>query len=174
MFAACTFHPELGDEPNKADKSHDPEDAFYHVFEMNTDGSGRRQLTHGKYDDFDARYLPGGDILFLSTRKGTALQCSQWFSDDTRTADHSDSYVRCGGDNYRPVPVFRFMRWTPEAVTSPRSRPRELQWAPSVADDGRILYTRWDYIDRFKGHFFSLWFANQDGTNPQLVYGNYT
>ncbi len=43
-----------------------------------------------------------------------------------------------------------------------------------MADDGRILYTRWDYIDRFNGHFFSLWSVNQDGTNPQLVYGNYT
>ena len=100
------IHPELADEQNKADKSHVPEDAFYHVFEMNVDGSGRRQLTHGKYDDFDARYLPGGDIVFLSTRKGTALQCSQSFSDSTRTADHPDSYVRCGGDDYRPVPVF--------------------------------------------------------------------
>ena len=27
-----------------------------------------------------------------------------------------------------------------------------------------------DYIDRFNGHFFSLWSANQDGGNPQLVY----
>ena len=43
-----------------------------------------------------------------------------------------------------------------------------------MADDGRILYTRWDYIDRFNGHFFSLWSTNPDGTNPQLVYGNYT
>ena len=43
-----------------------------------------------------------------------------------------------------------------------------------MASDGRILYARWDYIDRFNGHFESLWSANQDGTNPQLVYGNYT
>jgi hypothetical protein len=49
-----------------------------------------------------------------------------------------------------------------------------LVWTPSVANDGRILYTRWDYIDRFNGHFFSLWSTNPDGTNPQLVYGNYT
>ncbi len=142
---------------------------------MNTDGSGRRQLTHGKYDDFDARYLPGGDILFLSTRKGTALQCSQWFSDDTRTADHSDSYVRCGGDNYRPVPVFTLHAMDAGGGNiRPLSAFENFEWAPSVADDGRILYTRWDYIDRFNGHFFSLWSANQDGTNPQLVYGNYT
>ncbi|MHC4646859.1 MAG: HzsA-related protein, partial [Planctomycetota bacterium] len=47
-------------------------------------------------------------------------------------------------------------------------------WNPALANDGRILYTRWDYIDRFNGHFFSLWSTNTDGTNPQLVYGNFT
>jgi Hydrazine synthase alpha subunit middle domain len=62
-----------------------------------------------------------------------------------------------GGGNIRPLSAFE-----------------NFEWAPSVANDGRILYTRWDYIDRFNGHFFSLWSANQDGTNPQLVYGNYT
>lgn len=175
LFAACTYHPELADEPNKADKARVPEDAFYHVFEMNIDGSQRRQLTRGKYDDFDARYLPGGDIVFLSTRKGTAIQCTEWFSESTRLADNPDSYVRCGGDNYRPVPVF-----TMHAMSQDGSRIRPLsafenfEWTPSVASDGCILYTRWDYIDRFNGHFFSLWSANQDGTNPQLVYGNYT
>jgi hypothetical protein len=56
----------------------------------------------------------------------------------------------------------------------PLSAFENFEWAFSVADDGRILYSRWDYIDRFNGHFFSLWSANQDGTNPQLVYGNYT
>jgi hypothetical protein len=175
LFAACTFHPKLADEQNKADKSHVPEDAFYHVFEMNVDGSGSRQLTHGKYDDFDARYLPGGDIVFLSTRKGTALQCSQSFSDSTRAVDHPDSYVRCGGDDYRPVPVFTLHAMDPGGGNiRPLSAFENFEWAPSVANDGRILYTRWDYIDRFNGHFFSLWSANQDGTNPQLVYGNYT
>jgi len=175
LFAACTFHPELANEPNKADKARVPENAFYHVFEMNLDGSHRRQLTHGKYDDFDPRYLPGGDILFLSTRKGTALQCSQSFSDSTRDADHPDSYVRCGGDDYRPVPVFTLHAMDAEGGSiRPLSAFENFEWAPSVANDGRILYTRWDYIDRFNGHFFSLWSANQDGTNPQLVYGNYT
>ena len=31
------------------------------------------------------------------------------------------------------------------------------EWTPSVASDGTILYARWDYIDRFNGHFMSLW-----------------
>lgn len=175
VFAYCRFHPGLADEPNKADKSRVPEDAFYHVYEMNADGSGCRQLTFGRYDDFDPRYLPSGEIAFVSTRKGTAIQCSQWFSDSTRSEDHPDSYVRCGGDNYRPVPVFTLHAMTPNGSSiRPLSAFENFEWAPSVAQDGRILYTRWDYIDRFNGHFFSLWSANQDGTNPQLVYGNYT
>ena len=37
--------------------------------ELNVDGTGVRRLTHGIYDDFDARYLSNGDIVFLSTRK---------------------------------------------------------------------------------------------------------
>jgi len=175
LFAYCRFHPELADEQNKADKARVPEDAFYHLFEMNVDGSARRQLTHGKYDDFDARYLPSGEIAFVSTRKGTAIQCSQWFSDSTRDADHPDSYVRCGGDNYRPVPVFTLHGMDADGRNlRPLSAFENFEWAPSVANDGRLLYTRWDYIDRFNGHFFSLWSANQDGSNPQLVYGNYT
>jgi hypothetical protein len=56
----------------------------------------------------------------------------------------------------------------------PLSAFENFEWTPAVANDGCILYTRWDYIDRFNGHFFSLWSANQDGSNPQLVYGNYT
>jgi hypothetical protein len=175
LFAYCRYHPELADEPNKADKARVPEDAFYHIYEMNVDGSSRRQLTHGKYDDFDARYLPGGELAFVSTRKGTAIQCSQWFSDSTRDADLPDSYVRCGGDNFRPVPVFTLHGMDAAGRNlRPLSAFENFEWSPSVANDGRLLYTRWDYIDRFNGHFFSLWSANQDGGNPQLVYGNYT
>jgi Tol biopolymer transport system component len=55
---------------------------------MNVDGTSRRQITRGKYDDFDPRYSPNGDIIFVSTRKGTAIQCSQWFSDSTRQQNH--------------------------------------------------------------------------------------
>jgi cytochrome c553 len=152
-----------------------PEDAFYHVFEMNIDGSGRRQLTRGRYDDFDARYLPSGEIVFLSTRKGAFLQCTKANTATTMKADLPDSYVRCGGDNYRPVSVFTLHVMNADGENlRPISAFENFEWTPSVANDGRILYTRWDYIDRFNGHFYSLWSTNPDGTNPQLVYGNYT
>jgi hypothetical protein len=175
LFAYARFYHGLFDEKNKADKSRVPEDAFYHIFEMNADGSEVFQLTHGRYDDFDPRYLPNGDIVFVSTRKGQALQVSKAYSEKTRFADLPDSYVRCGGDNWRPVPVFTLHVMDAEGKNfRPLSAFENFEWTPSVGNDGRLLYTRWDYIDRFNGHFFSLWSANQDGTNPQLVYGNYT
>lgn len=175
LFAYARFHPGLADEPNKADKARVPEDAFYQLYEVGVDGGGLRQLTRGRYDDFDGRYLPEGGVLFLSTRKGLALQATPAYSDSTRFAEMPDSYVRCGGDNYRPVPVFTLHGMDGDGRNlRPLSAFENFEWTPSVANDGRILYTRWDYIDRFNGHFFSLWSANQDGTSPQLVYGNYT
>jgi hypothetical protein len=175
LFAYCKYYPQVPDLPNKATKVSVPEEAFYHVFEMNLDTGGVRQLTRGRYDDFDARYLPNDDIVFLSTRKGVFLQTCKANTAATATADLPDSYVRCGGDNYRPVPVFTLHTMDGQGKNMrPISAFENFEWTPAVANDGRILYTRWDYIDRFNGHFFSLWSTNPDGTNPQLVYKNFT
>ncbi|MBI5818260.1 MAG: discoidin domain-containing protein [Verrucomicrobia bacterium] len=175
LFAYCRYYPHVPELKDKVTKSNLPEDAFYHVYEMNLDGSGRRQLTRGRYDDFDARYLPGGDIVFLSTRKGVFLQCSPANTAATTRGDLADSYVRCGGGDFRPVPVFTLHAMDARGGNlRPISAFENFEYTPSVANDGRILYTRWDYIDRFNGPFFSLWSTHPDGTNPQLVYGNYT
>jgi len=175
LFAWCRFHPEVPDLKDKAHKPNLPEDAFFHIFEVGVDGSGLRQLSRGRYDDFDPRYLPDGRIVFLSTRKGCFLQCTRANSAATAAADLPDSYVRCGGDEYRPVPVFTLHTMDDQGGTiRPLSAFENFEWSPEVAADGQVLYTRWDYIDRFNGHFFSLWSTHPDGTMPQLVYGNYT
>ncbi len=175
LFAYAKHYPHVPDLRDKANKANLPEDAFYHVFEMELASGKVRQLTRGRYDDFDARYLPDGDIVFLSTRKGTALQTCPTRTAATLAADLPDSYVRCGGDNYRPVPVFTLHVMDADGKNiRPISAFENFEWTPSVANDGRILYCRWDYIDRFNGHFFSLWSTNPDGTNAQLVYKNYT
>jgi hypothetical protein len=174
LFAYCKYYPHVAGI-EKVDKAKLPEDVFYNLFEMNIDGSGVRQITRGQYDDFDGRYLPNGQIVFLSTRKGQFIQCGKASATATQRRSLPDSYVRCGGDEMRPVPVF-----TLHAMDRDGSNLRAIsafenfEWTPSVADDGRILYARWDYIDRFNGPFMSLWSTNQDGTNPQLVYGNFT
>jgi len=175
LFAFCRFYPHVAQIGNKVIKQDLPEDAFYHLFEMNVDGSGVRQLTRGYYDDFDARYLPNGDIVFLSTRKGIALQAGKASAAATCEATQPDSYVRCGGGNSRPVAVFTLHRMRGDGTNLHAiSAFENFEWTPSVAADGRVLYARWDYIDRFNGPFISLWSTNPDGTNPQLVYGNYT
>ena len=175
LFSYCKFYPHVHGIQDKVNKKNLPEDAFYQIYEMDLEGSGVRRLTRGKYDDFSARYLPGGDVVFLSTRKGQAVQYSRASAAATATADLPDSYVRCGGGNSRPVPVFTLHRIDGDGQDiRPISAFENFEWTPSVADDGRILYARWDYIDRFNGPFMSLWSTNPDGTNPQLVYGNYT
>ena len=62
VFAHCRHYPTLAGEPDKLNKDNVPEDAFYHLYEVGLDGSGLRRLTHGKYDDFDARYLPTSEL----------------------------------------------------------------------------------------------------------------
>lgn len=175
LFAWCRHYPELAAVPDKTDKDQLPEDAFYNLFEMDLDSGTVRQLTHGRYDDFDGRYLPDGRIVFVSTRKGTALQANQASAQATLSATLPDSFVRCGGGNHRPVAVFTLHRMDADGGNlTAISAFENFEWLPAVANDGRILYARWDYIDRFNGDFFSLWSTNPDGTNGQLVYGNYT
>jgi hypothetical protein len=153
-----------------------PEDAFYHVFEANIDGTGVRQLTHGKYDDFDARYLPDGKIVFLSTRRGQAIQCGVQSAQHTLSiTDLPDSYVRCGGGPERPVAIYTLHTMNPDGTEMCAISPFEnFEWTPSVADDGSILYSRWDYVDRHNMPYMSLWRIRPDGTNSQIVYGNFT
>jgi hypothetical protein len=176
LFSWCRFYPGLAEGlKDKTNKENHAEDAHYHIYEMNIDGTGVRRLTRGWYDDFDARYLPQGDIVFGSTRKGTALQADRDSAGATCVAALGDSYVRCGGDKWRPVPVFTLHRMNIEGGNlCAISAFENFEWTPAIGADGQVLYARWDYIDRFNGHFMSLWATHPDGTNAQLVYGNFT
>jgi hypothetical protein len=176
LFAYCHWYPNTAGNPNKVDKKSIPEDAFYHVFEVGADGKGLRQLTRGCYDDFDARYLPDGRIVFLSTRRGQALQCGKGSAQATLENPYlPDSYVRCGGDNGRPVAVYTLHRMNPDGSDLTAISPFEsFEWTPSVAADGRVLYARWDYVDRNNMPFMKLWSVHPDGGLPNLVYGGFT
>jgi hypothetical protein len=46
------------------------------------------------------------------------------------------------------------------------------EWFPSVSNTGRLLYARWDYIDRDAVTHQNLWAMRPDGTNPVAVWGN--
>ena len=175
LFAYCKYYPSLKDEPNKLDKNNVPEDAFFHLYEMNLDGSGVRRLTHGKYDDFDGRYLPNGEIVFLSTRRGQYIQCGSESGHASRDGALPDCYVRCGGGPERPVAVYTLHVMTADGESIRQISPFEMfEWTPSIDNDGRILYARWDYVDRYNMPYMSLWSTLPDGSNAQAIFGNYT
>lgn len=176
LFAWCRFHPSLAAEPNKLDKANVPTDAFYHLFEMNLDGTGLRQLTHGAYDDFDGRYLPDGRIVFLSTRRGQFVQVNRQTAARTLAEPRlPDIYVRCGGDASRPVAVYTLHTMNPDGSDICAISPFEMfEWTPEIARDGTIVYSRWDYVDRDNMPYMGLWSIRPDGTNARLLYKNYT
>jgi hypothetical protein len=47
------------------------------------------------------------------------------------------------------------------------------EWLPSVSNDGMILYTRWDYVDRSVHSAHGLWTCFPDGRDPRAPGGNY-
>ncbi|MCL1920100.1 MAG: discoidin domain-containing protein [Kiritimatiellaeota bacterium] len=176
VFAYCKFYPETNANRTKTDKATLPEDSFYHIYEMNIDGSGLRQLTSGKYNDFDARYLPDGRIVFLSTRRGWRTRYS---NDDVLATIKNpalpESYVRCGGDDWRPVAVYTLHTMNTDGSDMRTISPFEMfEWTPTIANDGSIVYARWDYVDRHNMPYMGLWRVNPDGTQPSHFYGNYT
>ena len=144
---------------------------------MNVDGTGLRQLTFGKYNDFDGRYLPNGEIVFCSTRRGQATQCSPEHGGGHPGGSGAAGMLRplrwwtraavCG--------VHAARSWTPRVSSlRPISAFEMFEWTPSVDDQGRILYSRWDYVDRYGQNNMGLWATLPDGSGVQAVYGNYT
>ena len=173
LFSWCRYYPQLASAV-KLDKQAVPEDAFYHVYQVNLDGTGLKRLTHGPFDHFDARWLPDGRIVFLSTRRGASLVRPSTRPCD-RDASTPDGYVRCGGDAVRPVAVYTLHTMAADGSDiRPISAFESFEWTPSVARDGRILYARWDYVDRDNMPYMKLWSTLPDGGHPRIEYGNYT
>ncbi|HUV62289.1 MAG TPA: LamG-like jellyroll fold domain-containing protein [Sedimentisphaerales bacterium] len=122
----------------------------YNLYEINIDGSDLRQITSGNWDDIEPCYLPDGGIVFCSSRCKRYVVC--WIAPVAVlfrcNIDGSDIQMLSSG-----------------AVT---------ENTPSVLPDGRILYTRWEYVNRDAISFHHLWTMNPDGTNQQVYYGNQT
>ena len=120
----------------------------YHLHEIDADGSGLRQLTHGPFDDFEPAYLPDGGIVFVSSRCNRWVNC--WL---TQVA----VLHRCNADG---------------SDVRALSSNNEQDNTPWPLPDGRVLYTRWEYVDRSQVHFHHLWSMNPDGTAQMTWFGN--
>lgn len=130
--------------------SYKPKDGHsYHIYEMNVDGTGLRQITDSEYDDNDPIYLPDGGIMFTSTRGNTTVRCTRY--------SPSTLISRCDPDG-KEVYIL--------------SRNNEPDWLPSLLSDGRVVYTRWEYTEKNVMRIQGLWTVNPDGTQVDVLWGN--
>ena len=121
----------------------------FHLYEVNIDGTGLKQLTFGDYDDLDPIYTPDGKITFCSSRQHSYVRCMPM--------THSFAVSRCDADGKNIY------------VVSANGEP---EYLPSMLEDGRVIFTRWEYTDKALWRVQSLWTMNPDGTNQQTFYGN--
>ena len=123
----------------------------YHLFSVNADGTELVQLTDGPWDDFDPCFLPDGRIVFVSERRG--------------------GHVRCG---IRACRSFNLCSMEADGGNiAPLSYHDTNEWHPSVSHDGKIVYTRWDYIDRDTQVAHHIWTCFPDGRDARAYHGNY-
>ena len=120
---------------------------------MAADGTGLAELPliiEKDVDNYDACYLPDGNIIFTSTAPFAGVPC-------VKGSDHVSN-------------LFRYDRET--------NRIRQLSfdqdhnWCPTMLPSGRVLYLRWEYSDI--PHFVSriLFHCNPDGTGQSEYYGS--
>jgi len=124
------------------------EDEGYQLWTVNTDGTDLKQITEGPWHDYNACWLPDGGIGFLSTRTAQFAYC--W---------------------HAPVGILHRMNADGTDVVKLSSNYLN-DFTPSVLNDGRIIYARWEYVDRPAIPIQSLWTVKPDGTNLAGYFGN--
>ncbi|MCY2925416.1 MAG: formylglycine-generating enzyme family protein, partial [Planctomycetota bacterium] len=128
-----------------------PDNGRWQVFEIRADGAGLRQVTKGEEPDvhnYDPCYLPSGKVMYCSTAVFHGVPC-------VGGADAVANLFTCDADGGHARQL---------------GFDQDHNWCPTVLNDGRVLYTRWEYSDL--PHYFSrhLFHMNPDGTNQTEYY----
>ena len=127
-----------------------------HLYAMSLADRKIRQLTcsptvDGKAypcSDTEPCFAPNGEIIFQSTRCGQSDVCWVHPASNLYTCDGDGKHIRrLAFDQVRTL-------------------------YPQVLDDGRVIYTRWEYNDRNPFFEQSLFVMNADGTAQTAFYGN--
>ena len=123
----------------------------WQVWEIKMDGSGLRQVTPGDdpdVDNFDPCYLPDGRIIFSSTRAFHGVPCV-----GGGDAVANLCLMKADGTDIRQLCF-----------------DQDQNWYPSVLNDGRVIFTRWEYSDA--PHYFTrlLFHMNPDGSGQMAHY----
>ncbi|MDR0521991.1 MAG: HEAT repeat domain-containing protein [Planctomycetaceae bacterium] len=120
---------------------------WYHLFRINADGSGLKQITSGPFHDVSPAELPNGRIVFSSTRLGTRDEYHGYPCTGLCTMNSDGTDIQNIGFNF--------------------GRDSE----PAVAANGKIIFTRLElFYSRMKTEF-NLLSVNPDGTRAETLYG---
>ena len=123
----------------------------YHIWTVNADGTGLKQLTRAKgVSDIDPEWLTDGSIVFSATREPKYCMCNRHIM---------CNLYRMEGDGANIHQIGRSTLFEGHSC---------------MLADGRILYDRWEYVDRNFGDAQGLWTCNPDGTAHAIWWGNNT
>ena len=142
----------------------------FRLWTVDVDGRGLRQITvppadevqriaryriNQQYphhtDDMQPCWLPDGGIAFISTRCEFGILCDS-------------------PDLFTTTVLYRLNQDGTGMAKLSNSSVSEA--SPSVLNDGRLMYTRWEYVDKGAVCVKCLWAMNPDGTNSTEIYGN--
>ncbi|MBL7043590.1 MAG: SUMF1/EgtB/PvdO family nonheme iron enzyme [Pirellulaceae bacterium] len=128
------------------------ENKRYEIFEIGADGAGLRQVTPSEpdIDNYDACYLPDDRIIYDSTSCFQGVPCVG------------------GGSQVANLHIMN-----PDGTGIRRlCFDQDHDWCPTVTNDGRVMFTRWEYSDT--PHYFTrvVMRMNPDGTNQMALYGS--
>lgn len=128
------------------------EKGLWQVWEIRSDGQGLRLVSPGDQPDvhnYDATYLPDGKINFISTAPMQGVPCNAGLT--VGMMYQADA----GGNNVRQITF-----------------DQDHNYNPTVMNDGRVLYLRWEYTDVPHVWARYLFTMNPDGTDQRAYYGS--
>ncbi len=123
-------------------------EAKYQVFRMTLSDRKPVLLTNHYSNNFNPCWLPDGGIAFLSDRKLSFAYCFTSSSPLLYRMERDGTKIAKLSHGYLN------------------------DFTPSVLNDGRIIYSRWEYVDRPAIPIQSLWTLRPDGTKSEGFFGN--
>ncbi len=127
-------------------------ESWFHIYELDVPAPGEepappRQLTRGPVDDVMPAYLPDGRIVFSSSRNGYRDEYHAHFVENLHT-------MNADGSDIRQISFYN-----------------NDEWEPSIAADGRILFSRWQVFNMTNKVEQQIHACFPDGTGDDVVFG---
>ncbi len=135
------------------------EKSQWHLDELNVKTGKVKQVSPRLFEDidnYDGCYLPDGKIIYCSSATFVGVPCVEG-------VDYVPNLFLMNPNAGSPEEV--------DKTTRQLTYEQDADWMPTVMENGRVMYTRWEYTDN--SHYFAriLMHMNPDGTAQSSFYG---